>query len=138
MRSDRQMEERIGLFDVAVSFQDDAMDMALRVKEFCDFQNIRCYFYCDVAVLQCGLDIYEVMRWAYTRTPRVIILNTLLYRSTMATQFEFDVISGAGESVEVFVFELGGEAIGCKNARWRSVSAWDTVTILQSIGALAG
>lgn len=138
MPSARQIEGRIGLFDVAISFQDDAMGMARKVSEFCDFHNIRCYFYRDVSVLQCGLDIYEVMRWAYTRTPRVIILNTLLYRSTVATQFEFDVICGAGDAVEVVVFELGGEAIGHKNVRWRSENTWDAITILQSIGAMTG
>jgi hypothetical protein len=77
------------------------------------------------------------MSWVYTRTPKVLILNTLLYRSTLATQFEFDAICSAGDAIEVVVFELGGEAMGLKNVGWHSESNWDAVTILQSIGSMA-
>lgn len=106
-----EIELALGYFDVALSFSEDSHALALQVAAVGKFHKKRCYLYSDHVVAQCGFDIYEVMKFVYSRTPRVIVLNTPLYGATKATKFEFDQIKSNSSLLGLYEIQRGGEPL---------------------------
>jgi hypothetical protein len=107
----REIERKIGLFDVAISFSGDQIDLAETIRDICTFHGLRCYLYVDFVENQSGLDILEIMRFAFGTTKICFVINSMRYRATEFTVFEWEILSkrlGAGSTI---VIELGGEPL---------------------------
>lgn len=106
------VERRIGVFDIALSYASDVSEESKIAREFLSFHGLRCYRYEDLLAAQLGLDIYEVMQFVFRTTQSVLILNSLSYRSSHATRFEFDIISDRAEQLSIYCFCCGGQDLG--------------------------
>lgn len=109
------VERRIGVFDIALSYAWDVSGESKIAQEFLSFHGLRCYRYEDLLAAQLGLDVHEVMQFVFTTTQSVLILNSPTYRVSHATRFEFDIISDRAEQLNIFCFSCGGQDLGLAN-----------------------
>lgn len=107
--------EHVGLFELALSFANDAATQARAMEQFTNAYGFRCYAYTDHFVDQAGFDIFEVMASVYRAARAIIVLNSPLYGHTPATAFELDTIRQIASAQKLFIVELGGASLDFGN-----------------------
>ena len=107
----KEIEDSIGLFDIALSFSSDCNKEACLLSKMAKFRGLKCYDYRNYSSDQFGINIYDIMGFVYSLTGRVVILNSPDYRSTRATKFEFDAIYSSSLSQSITIFQLGGSPL---------------------------
>jgi hypothetical protein len=101
-------DERIGFYDLAISFASDANEYASVISQFANYYDIKCYFYIERIFEQYGLNIYETMEIIYRKTPNIAIINSNLYYKSSATIFEYDIIRSRNGNLSTYIFQNGG------------------------------
>jgi hypothetical protein len=111
MPCEYSIEAAIGLFDVAISHSSDSGRLAQVLLNYSKTYGLICYSYEKRKVAQLGLNIVKIMKFVYTRTPRLAIINSPLYLTTAATQLEFNIMLGIDAEKSITVFEVGGSPL---------------------------
>ena len=125
------IESVVGFFDLAISFSEDAEAYSEHISRMSRYLGLRCYDYRLYSDVQYGIDIFDIMDFVYSTTPRVVVLNSPNYRSTKPTQFEFDVISREAQRLDISVFELGGASFKLDASILRQFVEVTDATILE-------
>lgn len=105
------LEKQIGVPGIALSFASDAEAEASTISEFCKFYSVSYYHYLERVYSQSGIDIYDAMRFIYTKTRNVIILNSPMYRKSEATIFEYYCIAQEVNKKNIMIIDTGGDII---------------------------
>ena len=111
MHSKYDIETSIGLFNIAISHASDTIQLSRTLAKFATAYGLTCYSYINLQVDQLGLDVVEVMKHVYSVTPRFIVLNSQLYRTSYATKLEYNTICEIQKNVSVVVLEMGGREL---------------------------
>lgn len=111
MNFDAELESRIGIFDLAISFASDAEQGAESIHSYADAYTLRCYKYDKHLVNQSGCSLTSIMRFVYRNANAVIVLNSPLYLKSSATRFEWQVLTEEFEGNSVFVVNMGGKPL---------------------------
>lgn len=112
-----EYEDTIGYFDLAISYSGDASESAELLYRMSTYQGLRCYNYRNFLDSQFGYDIFDIMEFVYSQCRLAVVLNTVKYRSSIATKFEFDQIAKSSAVKCVFLFELGGPVVQLEHSR---------------------
>ena len=105
------VEDAVGIPDVAISFASDGDAHATLVVQFLEFHSVSVYDYRQNKIRHLGQDIFEVMGFAFSHARGCVILNTPLYGRSAATKFERKVISQRTKPYSLAIFELSGNEI---------------------------
>lgn len=127
----KKIEDRIGLFDIAISFADEVKSTAEITTRIFAAQHIRAYHYLDHLADQAGLDIYSVMDFVFSASPYLLILNSPGYLSTKFTLYEFEAIR-RNTAAHVYVWDLGGRGLALPaNLRVSHLSGSSTAMLIE-------
>jgi hypothetical protein len=91
---------------------------------------MKCYDYRDYSKDQYGINIFDIMRFVYERTNKVVILNSPEYRTTSPTEFEFDTIRNSTLIQEISVFQLGGAPLDLQPKNFCEIHKFGDAEIL--------
>jgi len=126
----REVEESIGLFDIALSFSSDCNKQSSILARTAKFRGLKCYDYRDYSADQFGINIFDIMSFVYSNTDRIVILNSPEYRLTRATKFEFDTISNNSLLQNISVFQLGGPSLDLAPKKFQEIHSFGDPEIL--------
>lgn len=108
---DKNIEDAVGLFAIALSFASDGGKEATTLASFCDFHDIKCYEYRRFQARQLGMSLRSVASFIYLTTPNVIVFNTPDYLHSQHTVQEFELIRRSAELRRLVIIELGGRQL---------------------------
>ena len=130
---DRNVEDAVGLFAMALSFAPDGGDEATVVAAFCDFHGRRCYDYRRFQARQWGLSVWEVEKFVYLTTPEVTVFNSPSYLCSEHTIHEFDLICASTALCRLVSVELGGPPLPSINLPIESIHVFSSEAALRIV-----
>lgn len=132
----KKIEDSIGVFDVAISYASDGDRFALLVNQFAAYYDLRCYDYQEFTRNQLGIfQVSSIMEYIYTRTNKIIIINTEGYRDSSSTEEEYNYMLNTNKQLSIYVFELGGDKIDLPNHKVEHFSKFANDALLSVLSS---